>query len=85
MTRIQLRCEKTSQMANLFLEDNGIGIPKEKRVEVMMRFAQAKDGTGSGLGLAIASRVMSNHSGTINIVETDQGTKIHLALPLASS
>lgn len=83
MTRIQLTCDRAGDAAHVTVEDNGIGIPKEKRVEVTMRFAQAKDGPGSGLGLAIASRVLTHHSGRLRIMDAAQGAKIRMELPLS--
>lgn len=83
MTRIDLRCEKVGDQAHLLVEDNGIGIPKDKRTEVMMRFAQANGGPGSGLGLAIAARVMAHHSGSLDILDATRGTRIVMTLPLA--
>lgn len=83
MTRIHLRCEKAGDQAQLLVEDNGIGIPKDKRTEVMMRFAQANGGPGSGLGLAIAARVMAHHSGSLDILDAVRGTRIIMTLPLA--
>ncbi len=83
MTHIKLQCRKLERTVHLLVEDNGQGIPENKREQVMMRFAQANDGTGSGLGLAIASRVMAYHSGAIEILDADQGARIKVELPLA--
>lgn len=81
MTRIALRHAQSGDAAMLWLEDNGIGIPPDKREEVKMRFAQANGGPGSGLGLAIATRVMALHAGSLEVLDARQGVKIKLSIP----
>jgi two-component system sensor histidine kinase TctE len=85
MTRIVVQCRKSGDQAHLFVEDNGAGIPADKREQVLMRFAQANDGPGSGLGLAIATRVMTLHSGSLEILDKYEGTTIMLSIPLRNS
>lgn len=82
MTRITLTCERSGKNAIVIVQDDGVGIPKDKHAAVMMRFAQADDGPGSGLGLAIASRVLAQCSGRLTILDSRSGTKILMELPL---
>ncbi len=68
----------------VFLEiiDDGVGIPPEHHAIALGRFGQANAGPGSGLGLPIASKVMSNHGGSLKILDGDTGTRILVDLPL---
>jgi len=71
--------------AVLLISDNGTGIPANKHIEALSRFSQAGGGPGSGLGLPIASRVMENHDGRLEILESSSGALIRMTIPLASS
>lgn len=71
----------------LVVEDNGPGIPVERRESVFERFSRVEDGpgsrvSGSGLGLAIAHWAMTANHGTITIDATaDAGARVVLRLP----
>ena len=59
------------------IEDNGIGIPKDKQDYIFETFTQAKTDTsrkygGSGLGLAIAKRLLIMHNSDI-IIDSAEG------------
>ncbi|HRX39419.1 MAG: hybrid sensor histidine kinase/response regulator [Parvularculaceae bacterium] len=60
------------------VEDNGIGIPADQRVDVLAPFYQVDNSTtrkynGLGLGLAIANSVMTLHNGKIELKEAPSG------------
>ena len=56
------------------IEDNGPGIPEDRRERVFEPFFTTKDvGSGTGLGLAIAYGVVRSHGGTIAITRADRG------------
>ncbi|WP_242417284.1 response regulator [Sphingomonas panni] len=56
------------------IEDNGSGIPEDRRERIFEPFFTTKDvGAGTGLGLAIAYGVVRSHGGTITIDSARQG------------
>lgn len=56
------------------IEDNGPGIPEDRRERIFEPFFTTKDvGAGTGLGLAIAYGVVRSHGGTIAIDSAAQG------------
>jgi signal transduction histidine kinase len=69
------------------VEDSGPGIPPERRVAVLERFARpgAADSEGSGLGLAIVRAVAEAHGGSVTVGESAYGgCRVALRLPVAT-
>ncbi|MEO0380242.1 MAG: sensor histidine kinase [Pseudomonadota bacterium] len=85
MSAIELTLATGGGVTVLDVRDNGVGIPADKRVAALSRFAQAGGGPGSGLGLPIALRVMENHGGHLEILDHAKGALIRITLPLASA
>ena len=83
VTTIRLTLKAAEGMAVLTVIDDGVGIPADKRLAAISRFAQAGGGAGSGLGLPIALRVAENHGGRLHILDHDGGAAIEVALPLS--
>lgn len=66
----------------LFIKDNGSGIPLELQKTIFEPFLTSKD-SGTGLGLTIVQRIIDNHGGTIELFESSQrGTTFLICLPL---
>ena len=69
------------------IEDNGIGIPKNRIEHIFDRFyrvdeARARKSGGSGLGLSIAQQIINLHQGMIKVEsEVNVGTKMEIVLP----
>ena len=85
LSQITMDLSQDGSNAVLLISDNGTGIPADKHIEALSRFSQAGGGPGSGLGLPIANRVMENHDGRLEILESTSGASIRLTIPLASS
>lgn len=56
----------------LWVEDDGPGIPEDRRAEVFKPFVTTK-GTGTGLGLAICRKTVEEHGGTIRVESSSSG------------
>ncbi len=86
--RVALRARKIGSGINLYVEDNGIGIPKDSLAKLARPFAQvegelSKTYKGSGLGLAIARSLAELHGGSLRIRSmVGTGTIVMVHLPI---
>lgn len=75
----------TSDDVQIFITDNGIGIPPEERSRVFadyVRGSNVESRPGTGLGLAIVGQIISLHGGMIEVVDRDgPGTTMKITLP----
>jgi PAS domain S-box-containing protein len=79
-----------ADMIEVYVEDQGLGIPADALSQVFRRFFRVdnpdRDGIkGTGLGLAICKNIVEAHGGTIG-VESDglgKGARFHFTVPLA--
>ncbi|GAK12025.1 cell wall metabolism sensor histidine kinase WalK [Geomicrobium sp. JCM 19039] len=73
--------------AVIYVQDEGMGIPRENLHKIFQRFyrvdkARARNLGGTGLGLAIAKEMVEAHGGTIAVSsEWKKGTTITIRLP----
>jgi two-component system sensor histidine kinase VicK len=85
---ITVTLSKQGREAQLTVQDNGPGIPKDNLAHVFERFyrvdkARGRESGGTGLGLAIAQQMINLHSGAIQVEsEEGKGTKFTVLLPL---
>jgi len=86
--RITVTTREVSGAVNIYVEDNGIGIPKDALTKLGRPFEwvdlDAKKPTeGAGLGLAIARSFAELHGGTLTIRSTEgSGTTVLVRLPI---
>jgi two-component system, cell cycle sensor histidine kinase PleC len=86
--RIALRTRIIGDAVNIYVEDNGIGIPQEAMQKIGKPFEQveseySKTYKGSGLGLAIAKSLAELHGGSLRIrSQVGTGTIVLIHLPL---
>jgi signal transduction histidine kinase len=79
---INLKLNKTKNKIKLIIEDDGIGIPKEKIPFIFDEFYRVDESRnkkikGFGLGLAIVKSILNLHSAKINVEsDTNKGVKI---------
>lgn len=78
-----------SEVAVLFVDDDGPGVPEGRRDDVFERFVRLdasrdRDGGGVGLGLAIVAEIVSAHGGRVGVVEAPTGgARFVVELPIA--
>lgn len=87
--RVAVRLRQIGGAVNIYVEDTGIGIPKEALSKLGRPFEQVenqftKTHKGSGLGLAIARSLVELHQGTMRIRSTvGVGTVVLVRLPFS--
>ena len=70
-------------MVDVFVDDDGPGIPSERRDRIFEPFFTTK-AKGSGLGLSIVHAIVTQHGGTIRVEASPEGgARFALGLPLA--
>ncbi|MFM2390894.1 MAG: hypothetical protein RLZZ437_2449 [Pseudomonadota bacterium] len=78
-TAVRVSVALTDRSVRLAVEDNGPGIPKERRDEALQPFTRldaARDpnkGGGAGLGLTITVDVARSHGGALRLGDSDMG------------
>ncbi|WP_407271377.1 two-component system sensor histidine kinase NtrB [Radiobacillus sp. PE A8.2] len=79
---ITIYSNKSNSAFELFIEDNGTGIPVEIQDTIFEPFYTNKE-IGTGLGLTIIQRIIENHHGNIELVSSsNSGTTFKISLPL---
>ena len=74
--------------SEVIIDDNGPGIPRDKREEVVLPFTRLEDSRniktgGTGLGLSIAKNSALNHGGELILEDSPLGgLRVRLLLPL---
>ncbi len=65
------------------IQDEGIGIPKDKLIKLGEPFYYLGKNRGTGLGLMVSYKIIDEHRGTIEVEsEEGEGTAFHLTLPV---
>ena len=80
---VTLRLSETARSICLDVADDGPGIPAEIRSRVFEPYVTTrKIGEGMGLGLAISKKILLDHGGDLEILETSaSGTTFRLTFP----
>ncbi len=77
--------ERTVQLVQIIIEDNGPGIPPEQRERIFTPFYTTKTG-GTGLGLATCQKIVSDHRGLLSVKNRKEGgSAFTVSLPLHRS
>ena len=89
-SRVQVTFVIDGGRNQLFVDDDGPGIPASDRERVLTSFVQldqpAQTKTGFGLGLAIVTRAIEWHDGQVAVVESPLGgTRISVSWPIPFS
>ena len=72
--QIRLSCVTTNQWLQLGIEDDGPGIPADKRVLLLERGQRLDSYTeGQGIGMAVVADLVSAYQGQLNIEDSELG------------
>ena len=87
-TQTWIKIAKRQDTVQILIDDNGSGIPKEKRKEVFKPFVRLEESRnpetgGVGLGLTISRDILLSHGGDISLDSSPQkGLRVIVTLPL---
>jgi len=80
---ISTQYDKNHRKIRLYVKDNGLGISPEYKMRLFEPYFSTKK-KGTGLGLVIVSSIISDHNGSVNIMDNVQGgTIVSIELPVA--
>jgi signal transduction histidine kinase len=85
--RVFVTVGRAGEMAEVLVEDDGLGIPEGQREKIFERGARLDTGKpGTGLGLAIVRDVAEIYGGHVGLEESEDlgGLLVRLSLPLAA-
>jgi two-component system sensor histidine kinase SenX3 len=88
-SKVGVSLEKSGNVAEVKVVDNGVGISKEDQKRIFERFyrtdpARSRETGGTGLGLSIVKHVITSHLGEIKLSSKPGiGSTFTLRLPLA--
>lgn len=79
--RVTVALSGDATHATIAIADNGIGLPKKERKQVVEPYVTTKK-RGTGLGLAIVKRIVEEHGGTLTLLDAEphRGTIIRMTL-----
>ena len=86
--KIKITENDTDENIEIIIEDDGPGIPDERKKDAMRPFvrlddARGADTGGTGLGLSIAQTLIENHGGQIFLEDSDMGgLRVRIVLPI---
>jgi signal transduction histidine kinase len=79
---IWVSAERQESACEIFVADNGPGIPKAIRAKLFQPFQSADAQGGTGLGLAISAELVAAHGGEISVDATGpEGTVFRIFIP----
>ncbi len=73
--------ERLGRAIRVTIEDNGPGVPTEKKARMFDMFMSSKSG-GRGLGLSVVNEIVSAHKGRIKVDSKPGLTRFSIYLPL---
>jgi PAS domain S-box-containing protein len=84
---VRVWADEAAPMARIFVEDNGIGIPRHAQPRLFGMFQKLDNQyEGTGIGLAIVRKVVEQMGGKIGVEsEANQGSRFWVELPRAET
>jgi len=86
--KIEILIKKTVNTVDIFVDDDGPGIPEDEYQNVMKPFyridkSRGLNKSGVGLGLSIANDIIRSHGGIISLEKSPlNGLRVKISLPL---
>ena len=84
----QVRLSVTANQTNIFISDNGPGIPEDEIQNIFQPFYRLNENrsAGFGLGLPLAYRIIKIHKGNIEVKSAvGEGSRFQIQLPSAKA
>ena len=87
-TRVYIAVTKSNNKINIFIDDDGDGIPVNQYKNVFKPFYRLDESrnlnnSGVGLGMSIAEDIIKSHGGYIELNESEhKGLRVKISLPL---
>ena len=87
-TKIKITEHDTPNSIEVIIDDDGCGIPENRRADALRPFvrlddARGTDTGGTGLGLSIAQTAIENHGGQIFLEDSPLGgLRVRVVLPI---
>ncbi len=80
---LEIKTMRDREFFNVFIVDNGPGIPKEIQEKIFDPFFTTKPmGKGTGLGLEVVRQIINQHNGTIELNSQPGRTEFKICIPL---
>ena len=81
---VYLTTEESAGYANVYIQDNGVGIPDDIQDRIFDPFFTINDGSKVGFGLSIAYAAIKRHGGEVEVMSRKgQGATFVIKLPIA--
>ena len=87
-TKVYISVTKSTNRVNIFIDDDGPGIPINQYKNVFKPFYRLDDSRnlnqwGVGLGMSIAEDIVRSHGGNIELSKSkNKGLQVKISLPL---
>jgi len=81
--KVGTRYNSEKEIIEIWVEDNGCGIPEQNLDKIFDIFFSTKGSGGTGFGLAIVQKVVKEHNGIVEVKsKIGKGTKFTLKIPV---
>ena len=79
--KINIEILKKDDYIEIIIKDNGTGFTNKNLNELLKPYFTTKR-NGTGLGLPIVNKIISDHNGTLKLVENKLGAELKINLPI---